>query len=70
MESLCRLAVKRRHTVVLTVHQPSYRMLGAIHNMLVLAKGSVVYHGHSSGIVDHFTTLQGRPMPEHVRLAH
>ncbi|CAM6089366.1 unnamed protein product [Calypogeia fissa] len=68
MESLCRLAVRRRHTVVLTVHQPSYRMLGAIHNMLVLAKGSVVYHGHSSGIVDHFATLQGRPMPEHVNV--
>ena len=44
-------------------------MMSAIHKVLVLVKGNVVYQGHSSGIVDHFQTLQGRPMPQHVRAA-
>ncbi|OAE23915.1 hypothetical protein AXG93_1217s1270 [Marchantia polymorpha subsp. ruderalis] len=67
METLCKLAVRRRHTIVLTVHQPSFRILDLIHNTLVLARGHVVYHGPVSGMVDHFNALD-RPMPEHVNV--
>ncbi|KAG6545618.1 hypothetical protein Mapa_012972 [Marchantia paleacea] len=67
METLSTLAVRRRHTIVLTVHQPSFRILELIHNTLVLARGHVVYHGTVAGMVDHFNALD-RPMPEHVNV--
>lgn len=39
------VAAARGRTVVLSIHQPSYKILSAIDQLLLLSKGSVVYHG-------------------------
>ena len=61
------IAEQRKRTILLTIHQPSFRILGLIHNFLVLAKGNAVYHGPQQGLIKHFEEF-GREVPEHVRL--
>jgi ABC-type multidrug transport system ATPase subunit len=39
------MAVSRTRTIVLSIHQPSYRILQQFHSLLLLAHGSVVHHG-------------------------
>ncbi|KAL2610196.1 hypothetical protein R1flu_028769 [Riccia fluitans] len=67
IETLHNLAVRRRHTIVMTVHQPSFRILELIHNILVLAKGHVMYHGPVEKMVDHFNALNC-PVPDHINV--
>ncbi|KAL2609451.1 hypothetical protein R1flu_028024 [Riccia fluitans] len=67
IETLHNLAVRRRQTIVMTVHQPSFRILGLIHSTLVLAKGHVMYHGPVEEMVDHFNALDC-PVPEHINV--
>ncbi|KAJ9146583.1 hypothetical protein P3X46_028827 [Hevea brasiliensis] len=45
IELLSSMAKARQRTVVLSIHQPSYRILGYIHNFVVLSRGSVVHNG-------------------------
>ncbi|KAL3699267.1 hypothetical protein R1sor_017289 [Riccia sorocarpa] len=67
IETLHSLAVRRRHTIVMTVHQPSFRILELIHSTLVLARGHVMYHGPVDKMVDHFNALDC-PVPEHMNV--
>lgn len=65
MQILSQMAVGRQRTVLLTIHQPSFRLLQTINRFLVLAKGNVIYHGEVSGMAGYFNGL-GHTMPEHV----
>lgn len=67
MSILSQMAVQRQRTVLLTIHQPSYRILTTINKFLVLAKGNVVYHGPVSGMVTYFNCIE-RGMPAHVNV--
>ena len=59
------IAEQRKRTILMTIHQPSFRILELIHNFLVLAKGCAVYHGPYDGLIKHFKDF-GRDVPEHV----
>ncbi len=65
MQILSQMAVTHHRTVLLTIHQPSFRLLETINRILVLARGNVIYHGRISGMVDHFSGL-GQTMPTYV----
>lgn len=39
------MAVSRNRTIILSIHQPGYRILQQFHAVLILAQGSVVHHG-------------------------
>ncbi|CAM6089352.1 unnamed protein product [Calypogeia fissa] len=67
MQKLARMAQSGRRTVVLTIHQPSYRILDTIERVLVLGSGNVIFHGVHSQLKDHFCAL-GRTMPEFVNV--
>lgn len=67
MQVLSQMAAQRQRTVLLTIHQPSYRILAKINKFLVLAKGNVVYHGPVSGMVTYFNCIE-RGMPAHVNV--
>ncbi|XP_023551807.1 ABC transporter G family member 8-like [Cucurbita pepo subsp. pepo] len=47
LKSIC---VSRNRTVVLSIHQPSYRILSAIDEILLLCEGSVIHHGTVSSL--------------------
>ncbi len=65
MQILSQMADTHHRTVLLTIHQPSFRLLETINRILVLARGNVIYHGRISGMVDHFSGL-GQTMPTYV----
>ncbi|CAN5974709.1 unnamed protein product [Sphagnum jensenii] len=65
MQILSQMAVTHHRTVLLTIHQPSFRLLETINRILVLARGNVIYHGRISGMVDHFSGL-GQTMPTYL----
>ncbi|KAG0557549.1 hypothetical protein M758_11G135400 [Ceratodon purpureus] len=67
MQVLSQMAAQRQRTVLLTIHQPSYRILATINKFLVLAKGNVVYHGPVSGMITYFNCIE-RGMPAHVNV--
>lgn len=39
------MAVFRNRTIILSIHQPGYRILQQFHEVLILAQGAVVHHG-------------------------
>lgn len=39
------MAVSHNRTIILSIHQPSYRLLQLFHSILLLAHGAVVHHG-------------------------
>lgn len=45
VQTLKSIAAGRRRTIVLSIHQPSFRILAAIDKILLLSKGTVVHHG-------------------------
>ena len=45
MQILHTIATSRRRTVVVTIHQPSFKILGTIDAILLLSKGKVIHHG-------------------------
>ncbi|GAV62116.1 ABC_tran domain-containing protein/ABC2_membrane domain-containing protein [Cephalotus follicularis] len=45
IEQLASVAQAKKRTVVLSIHQPSYRILKYISNFLILSRGSVVHSG-------------------------
>ena len=65
MQVLHAIAEQQRRTIVITIHQPSFRILDLIHSFLVLAEGRVVYHGPLGEMVQHFRDF-GTHIPEHV----
>lgn len=65
MQILSHMAVTRQRTVVLTIHQPSYRILETINRLLVMAKGNVIFQGEVQGIISFFIGL-GHALPQFV----
>lgn len=49
--------------VVMTVHQPSYRILGLLDRLLFLSRGQTVYSGSPSNLPLYFSDF-GHPIPE------
>ncbi|KAJ7969863.1 ABC transporter-like protein [Quillaja saponaria] len=45
MQILKSIAVSRHRTIVLSIHQPSFKILSTIDKVLLLSKGTVVHHG-------------------------
>lgn len=39
------MAVSHKRTIILSIHQPGYRLLQLFHSILLLAHGAVVHHG-------------------------
>eukprot|EP00245_Coleochaete_scutata_P004280 TRINITY_DN16642_c0_g1_i1.p1 TRINITY_DN16642_c0_g1~~TRINITY_DN16642_c0_g1_i1.p1 ORF type:complete len:645 (+),score=134.10 TRINITY_DN16642_c0_g1_i1:25-1935(+) len=65
IQNLHDIAKNKQRTIVLTIHQPSFRILELLDNLLILALGNVVYHGSYDSLAPHFTEY-GSPPPEHV----
>lgn len=65
MQILSEMAVLRHRTILLTIHQPSYRILDTVNKFLVLSRGNVIYYGDVPQMVVYFDSL-GYTMPDHV----
>ncbi|CAM6122461.1 unnamed protein product [Calypogeia fissa] len=50
--------------VILSIHQPSYRILGLLDRLIILAFGQKIYGGSPAGL-NSFYEAFGRPVPEH-----
>ncbi|XP_068644855.1 ABC transporter G family member 8 [Aristolochia californica] len=50
MQTLRAIAAARRRTVILSIHQPSFKILSTIDRILLLSKGTVVHHGTLSSL--------------------
>jgi len=58
LEALDRLVAERTHCVIMTVHQPSSRLLNKFSKILLLAPhGHLVYAGPRSSCIDHFESI-------------
>ncbi|KAI9021804.1 P-loop containing nucleoside triphosphate hydrolase protein [Hyaloraphidium curvatum] len=55
---------RRGHTVVCTIHQPAWETFSLFDDLLLLARGGMVYHGPAQGAVAHFEQA-GYPIPLH-----
>ncbi|KAK1282347.1 ABC transporter G family member 8 [Acorus calamus] len=53
MQTLSEIAASRRRTVILSIHQPSYKILSTIDAILLLSKGTVLHHGTLSSLQTH-----------------
>ncbi|KAH6814356.1 ABC-2 type transporter family protein [Perilla frutescens var. frutescens] len=62
MQTLRSVTDTRRRTVVLSIHQPSFKILSTIDKFLLLAKGAVVHHGTLSSLED-FLLFNGLTVP-------
>ncbi|KAL3652118.1 ATP-binding cassette sub- G member 1 [Castilleja foliolosa] len=49
--------------VIMSIHQPSYRILGLLDKMIVLSRGMTVYSGPPSNLPQFFSDF-GRPIPD------
>eukprot|EP00246_Nothoceros_aenigmaticus_P014386 TRINITY_DN5430_c0_g1_i1.p1 TRINITY_DN5430_c0_g1~~TRINITY_DN5430_c0_g1_i1.p1 ORF type:complete len:704 (+),score=97.37 TRINITY_DN5430_c0_g1_i1:271-2382(+) len=67
VEILSMLAVERQRLIILTIHQPSFRILDLISNILILARGHGVYHGRVQDMSKFFQDF-GRQIPENVNV--
>ncbi|KAL5720086.1 ABC transporter G member 23 [Ranunculus cassubicifolius] len=63
IELLSSMARAKQRTIVLTIHQPSYRILQYISGFLLLSHGTVVYTGSLELLEDNITDL-GFEIPE------
>ncbi|XP_065177520.1 ATP-binding cassette sub-family G member 5-like [Sycon ciliatum] len=59
---LSQLAASKRHTVVLTIHQPRSDMFHVFDQIMILSRGDTTYCGPANQLVDYFTAL-GYPCP-------
>lgn len=50
MQTLQTIAQSRHRTVILSIHQPSYKILSTIDKILLLSKGTVIHHGTLSSL--------------------
>jgi ABC-type multidrug transport system ATPase subunit/ABC-type multidrug transport system permease subunit len=57
LQSLRSIATKRCTTVVLSIHQPSSRLLSAIDSLLLLSKGRVLHHGSLASLDEYLLSL-------------
>lgn len=58
LQSLRSIATKRCTTVVLSIHQPSSRLLSAIDSLLLLSKGRVLHHGSLTSLDAYLLSLE------------
>eukprot|EP00736_Rhodelphis_marinus_P003815 Rmarinus@m.15278 len=57
VRALNTMAEQGGRSIILTIHQPSTRIMDLIHKVLVLANGHVVYWGSFDNLVPHFKPL-------------
>ncbi|XP_074322369.1 ABC transporter G family member 23 [Apium graveolens] len=57
IELLSSMARSKQRTILLSIHQPSYRILHYISQFLILSHGSVAHAGSLSSLVDSITQL-------------
>ncbi|PIA49156.1 hypothetical protein AQUCO_01300190v1 [Aquilegia coerulea] len=50
MQTLQSIAMSRGRTIILSIHQPSFKILSTIDSILLLSKGSIVHHGALSSL--------------------
>ncbi|KAF3334032.1 ABC transporter G family member 6-like protein [Carex littledalei] len=50
--------------VIMTIHQPSYRIMGLLNHILFLSRGQTVYSGPPKDLYNFFAQY-GKPIPEH-----
>ena len=62
--TILRRAHTGRHTLVLTIHQPSAALLALLDHVYVMARGVCVYRGSPSRLLA-FLAAQGVPCPLH-----
>ncbi|KAL6533252.1 ATP-binding cassette sub- G member 8 [Orobanche minor] len=62
MQTLRSITDSRHRTVILSIHQPSFKILSTIDKILLLSKGSVVHHGTLSSLQD-FLLCNGFTVP-------
>ena len=62
--TLVRLATDQRRTIVSTVHQPPWSMVLRFDQLVLLARGSLVFDGPPSELVSMLSGLGRRPPPE------
>ncbi|KAK9063178.1 hypothetical protein SSX86_017048 [Deinandra increscens subsp. villosa] len=53
MQTLRSIATSRHRTVILSIHQPSFKILSTIDRILLLSKGKVVHHGTLPSLQQH-----------------
>mmetsp|Transcript_35036 Transcript_35036/g.47289 ORF Transcript_35036/g.47289 Transcript_35036/m.47289 type:complete len:87 (-) Transcript_35036:259-519(-) len=58
METLGHLAVKGGRTVVSTIHQPNTEIFDSFDQLLLLAKGKIIYFNKASLAVDYFASIE------------
>ncbi|CUG92291.1 ABC transporter, putative [Bodo saltans] len=56
------LAHDDKRTVLCTIHSPSSELFAVFDDLLLLAKGHVIYHGPMSGAAEYFASI-GYPVP-------
>ena len=57
MQTLRDLASSSALTIVLSIHQPRSSIFAAFDNLILLAKGNVLYNGRAAGATAHFAQL-------------
>lgn len=50
MQTLGAIASSRHRTVIVSIHQPSFKILSIIDSVLLLSKGTVIHHGSMSSL--------------------
>ncbi|KNA24899.1 hypothetical protein SOVF_011460 [Spinacia oleracea] len=55
MQTLKSISISRHRTVVVSIHQPSFKILSTIDQILLLSKGKVLHHGSLSSLQNHLT---------------
>eukprot|EP00850_Spirogloea_muscicola_P013242 SM000089S23798 [mRNA] locus=s89:71245:75551:+ [translate_table: standard] len=67
VELLHDMATTKKRTIVLSIHQPSFRILNLFHRVLILAKGSAIHHGSLDELLERFQRA-GKAIPAHVNV--
>ncbi|KAF9475974.1 hypothetical protein BDN70DRAFT_883068 [Pholiota conissans] len=68
VESLVALARNHNRTVVFTIHQPRSNIVALFDQLVVLARGKLVYSGEMSKCYDYFASI-GQPCPPGFNIA-
>ncbi|KAE9464789.1 hypothetical protein C3L33_03281, partial [Rhododendron williamsianum] len=63
IHTLRSVADSRHRTVILSIHQPSFKILSTIDRILLLSKGAVVHHGAVSSL-EEFLLSKGKTVPQ------
>jgi len=66
IEVLHGLAKTEARTVVLTIHQPSPRMVRLLDSILVMGDGYVIFQGSENNLEGYLQAIGQGPVPEHV----